>query len=38
MEEPEEASIEPGATAEAGIDDIASILGAPTVTVVLSTL
>jgi hypothetical protein len=37
-EQPEEAQAEDEATAEAGIVDIASILGAPTVTVVRSTL
>jgi hypothetical protein len=37
-EQPEEAQAEDEATAEAGIIDKASILGAPTVTVVRSTL
>jgi hypothetical protein len=37
-EQPEEAHEEDEATTEAGIVDIASILGAPTVTVVWSTL
>jgi hypothetical protein len=34
----EEPSVEDGAASEAGIVDIASILGAPTVTLVQSTL
>jgi hypothetical protein len=34
----EESLVEAGATSEAGIVDIASILGAPTVTIVRSTL
>jgi hypothetical protein len=37
-EQPEEAQAEDEATTEAGIVDIASILGAPTVTIVRSTL
>jgi hypothetical protein len=37
-EQPEDAQAEDEATAKAGIVDIASILGAPTVTVVRSTL
>jgi hypothetical protein len=37
-EQPEEAQAEDEAAAEAGIVDIACILGAPTVTVVRSTL
>jgi hypothetical protein len=36
--QPEEALVEVGAISEAGIVDITSILGAPTVTVVRSTL
>jgi hypothetical protein len=38
MEQPEEAQAEDAVTTEAGIVDIASILGAPAVTVVRSTL
>jgi hypothetical protein len=38
LEQPEEAEAEDEATAKAGIVDIASILGAPTVIVVRSTL
>jgi hypothetical protein len=38
MEQPEEAQTENEVATEAGIVDIASILGAPTVTVVRSTL
>jgi hypothetical protein len=38
MEQPEEAPTEDEAVTEAGIVDIASILGAPTMTVVRSTL
>jgi hypothetical protein len=38
LEQPEEAQAEDEATAEAGIVDIGSILGAPTVTIVRSTL
>jgi hypothetical protein len=38
MEQPDEAQAEDEATTEAGIVDIASILGAPTVTIVRSTL
>jgi hypothetical protein len=37
-EQPKEAQVEGEATAEAGIVDITSILGAPTVTIVWSTL
>jgi hypothetical protein len=37
-EQPEEAQVEDKATAEAGIVDIANILGSPTVTVVRSSL
>jgi hypothetical protein len=38
VEQPEGAEVEDEATIEAGIVDIASILGAPTVTVVWSSL
>jgi hypothetical protein len=38
MEQPEETPVEAGAASEAAIVDIASILGAPTVTIVRSTL
>jgi hypothetical protein len=38
IEQPEEAQVEDEAAAEVGIVDIASILGAPSVTVVRSTL
>jgi hypothetical protein len=38
MEQPEEAQAEDEVATEAGIVDIASILGAPTMTVVRSTL
>jgi hypothetical protein len=38
VEQPEEAQVEDEATADAGIVDIASILGAPTVTVVRSNM
>jgi hypothetical protein len=38
MEQPEEAQAEDEAATEAGIVDIASILGAPTVTIVQSPL
>jgi hypothetical protein len=37
-EQPEGAQVEDEVTAEAGIVDIASILGAPTVTVIRSSL
>jgi hypothetical protein len=38
VEQPEETPVEAGAASEAGIMDLSSILGAPTVTVVRSTL